>query len=280
MCLSFWDFGRKVFGLLFNGSRQFSKLQFMCPQISFVGKKFFHQNRILSQNFLPLFHKSARRISKLHLACPGEKFEGNYCLFWKTKKIICFFDFSSQNLSQNLLKLHSKCPEDLFLGKKIAWNTTKLFIFFATWSESFLDIRQTFFDKIVKTAFYVSKQTFCRKKLIHQFQNLRDLFRDFGQETRLTLSSFQNCTQRVEREFDRTSPGLFFDFSARFPNWTLALRRKCSRKITFQEKNFNFSVFGRWPNWIKMSGGTFCLELQFWIFFINSWFWAIHFGTW
>ena len=71
----------------------------------------------------------------------------------------------------------------------------------------------------------------------------------------------------MEREFDRTSPGFFSIFSAGFPNWTLALRRKCSRKITFQEENFNFSVFGRWPNWIKMSRGTFCLELQFWIFF-------------
>ena len=41
MCLSFWDFGWKVFGLSINGFRQFSKLQFICPQISFVGKKFF-----------------------------------------------------------------------------------------------------------------------------------------------------------------------------------------------------------------------------------------------
>ena len=154
------------------------------------------------------------------------------------KLYLIFFLFFFLKLSENLLKLHSKCPEDLFLGKKFAWNTTKLFIFFATWSEYFLDIRQKFFDKNVKTAFYVSKQTFCRKKLIHQFQNLRDLFRDFGQETRLTLSSFQNCTQRVEREFDGTSLGFFFSFSAGFPNWTLALRRKCSRKNTFHEKGF------------------------------------------
>ena len=118
--MSFWDFGRKVFGLSINGFRQFSKLQFICPQISFVGKKFFHQNRILSQNFLPLFHKNARRFSKLHLACPVEKFEDNYCLFWKTKKNIWFvFGFSPQNLSENLLKLHSECPEDLLQGKRL-----------------------------------------------------------------------------------------------------------------------------------------------------------------
>ena len=39
--MSFWDFERRVFGLSLNGSRQFSELQFMCPQISFVGKNFF-----------------------------------------------------------------------------------------------------------------------------------------------------------------------------------------------------------------------------------------------
>ena len=72
---------------------------------------------------------------------------------------------------------------------------------------------------------------------------MRDLFRDFGQETRLTLSSFQNCTQRVEREFDRTSPGFFFDFSAGIPNWTLALLRKISSKKTFHEKNNCFYCF-------------------------------------
>ena len=59
----------------------------------FCGKENFHQYRILSQNFLPVFHKSARRISKLHLACPGENFEENYYLFRKTKNIICFFLF-------------------------------------------------------------------------------------------------------------------------------------------------------------------------------------------
>ena len=85
------------------------------------GKKIFHQYRILSQNFLPLFHKSARRISKLHLACPGEKFEENYCLLLKTKNFIWFFfGFSPQNLSENLLKLQSKCPKNLFQGKKVA----------------------------------------------------------------------------------------------------------------------------------------------------------------
>ena len=118
-----------------------------------------------------------------------------------------------------------------------------MFIFFATWSESFLDIRQNFFDKVVRTAFYVSKQTYCRKKVNHQFQNLREKFRVFGQETRLTLSSFQNCTERVEREFDRNYLGFFFQFSAGSPNWTLALRRKFSSKKTFHEKNNCFYRF-------------------------------------
>ena len=198
----------------------------------------------------------------------SEKFWGKILFVWENKNYsLIFFCFSSQNLSKNLLKLHSKCPEELFSGEKCCLKHHKNVYFFWDLKRIFFGPSANIFDKIVKTAFYVSKQTFCRKKLIHQFQILRDLFKDFGQETRITLSSFQNCTQRVESEFDRTSPGLFFDFSAGFPNWTLALRRKSSRKITFQEKNFNFSVFGRWPNWIKMSRGTFCLELQFWIFF-------------
>ena len=41
----------------------------------FCGKIFFLQYRIVSKIFLPLFHESARRFSKLHLACSGEKFE-------------------------------------------------------------------------------------------------------------------------------------------------------------------------------------------------------------
>ena len=209
MCLSFWDFGRKVSGLSLNGSRQFSKLQFMCPQISFVGKKFSSVPGFepkFSTSFPWKCEKDFKTASWLSRGIFWEKLVN---VLENKKLYLIFFRFLFLNLSESLLKLHSKCPEDLFLGKKVAWNTTKLFIFFATWSESFLDIRQNFFDKIVKTAFYVSKQTYCRKKFIHHFQNLRRIFRDFGQETRLTLSSFQNCTHRVEREFDRTSLGFF-----------------------------------------------------------------------
>ena len=65
------------------------------------------------------------------------------------------------------------------------------------------------FDKIVKTAFYVSRKIFCRKKLIHQFQILGDMFKDFWQETETTLSSFQNCSLRVEKEFDINSLAFF-----------------------------------------------------------------------
>ena len=88
ICLSFWNFERRVFGLSLNGSRQFSELQFMCPQISFVGKNFFLQYRIVSKIFLPLFHKNTRRFSKLHLACSGEKFE--VISFVLANKKFCF----------------------------------------------------------------------------------------------------------------------------------------------------------------------------------------------
>ena len=128
--------------------------------------------------------------------------------------------------------------------KKFAQKTTQFFIIFATWSETFLDLRQTFSNKIVRTAFYVSRETFCRKNLIHQFHVLREVFRDFWQETRISLRFFQICGER-EREFDRNSLGFFFSFSAGFPNLTLALRRNISRKNTFQWKILLFTVFRR-----------------------------------
>ena len=117
-----------------------------------------------------------------------------------------------------------------------------MFNFFATWSESFLKFRQNFFDKNVKTAFYVSRQTYCRKKFIHQFQNMREIFSDFGQETRHTRffpKLHSACGERVWQKF----PWNFFQFSAGSPNWTLALRRNFSSKKTFHEKNIHFYRF-------------------------------------
>ena len=163
----------------------------------FCGKKFFfHQYLILRQIFLTLFHKSARRFSKLHLACSGEKFE--IISFVLENKI--FFVFIWFFFPEIYRKTSWNCilsVQRIFFRGKGCLKHHKIVYVFATWSESFLDLRQTFFDKNVKTAFYVSKQTYCRKMFIHQFQKLRELFRDFGQETRLTLSSSQNCTQRV-----------------------------------------------------------------------------------
>ena len=110
-------FGRKIFGISLNVFRQLSKLQFMCPQITFVGKILFHQYRILSQNFLALFLTSSRRFSKLHLMRPTEDFEENYLFFWKTKTFFVFFWFFFPNFSKNLFKQHSNCPEYRLEGK-------------------------------------------------------------------------------------------------------------------------------------------------------------------
>ena len=78
----------------------------------------------------------------------------------------------------------------------------------------------------------------------------------------------------VWREILTEVPSVFFHFSAGSPNWTLGLRRKFSSKKTNHEKNNFFYVFGRWPNCIYVSRGRFCLEMQFWIFFIRAWIWA------
>ena len=98
------------------------------------------------------------------------------------------------------------------------------------------------FDKIVKTAFYVSRETFCRKNLIQQFHVLRELIRDFWQDTRITLNFFQNCLSKW-RESLTEFLSVFFSFSAGFPNWTLALRRNFSNKNTFHWKNFFIYCF-------------------------------------
>ena len=123
------------------------------------------------------------------------------------------------------------------------------------------------FDEIVKTAFYVSRKTFCRKKLILQFHILGDMFRDFWQETRTTLSSFQNCTLRVEREFDRNSLAFFSLSQQGLQNGHWLCGVNFRRKIHFKRTIFIFTAFGRWPNCIYASRGTFCWEIRFWNFF-------------
>ena len=93
------------------------------------------------------------------------------------------------------------------------------------------------------------------------------MFRDFWQETRTTLSSFQNCTLRVEREFDRNSLA-FFSLSQQglqTGHWLFGVNFR--GKIHFKKTIFIFTAFGRWPNCFYASRGTFCLEIQFWNFF-------------
>ena len=243
MCLSFWDFGRKVSGLSLNGSQEFSKLQFMCPQISFVGKKFFHQYRILSQNFLPLLHKSARRISKLHLACPGEKFEENYCLLLKTKNFIWFFlCFSPQNLSENLVNLHSKCPEDLSHGKMLFETPQNCLSFLQLEANRFWIFGKTFSIKMSKLLFMCPDKRIVEKSLFIS-SKIWEIYSAISGKKRDLHSVLSKIALSVWRESLTEVPSDFFQFSAGSPNWTLALRKKNSSKKTFHEKNKYFYRF-------------------------------------
>ena len=92
-----------------------------------------------------------------------------------------------------------------FRVKRLSQKTTELSIIFGSSAKVF--------QKECQNSPNVSRKTFCGKQLFHQFQILRELWIDFWQETRITLSSFQNCTQRVEREFDRKSLGFFRSLS-------------------------------------------------------------------
>ena len=163
MCLSFWDFGRKVFGLSLNGSRQFSKLQFMCPQISFVGKKF---------SSVPDFEP------KISTSFPWKcekDFKTASCvstwIFWEklvnvleNKKLyLIFFRFLFLNLSENLLKLQSKCPEDFFWGKRLLETPQNCLSFLRPEANHFWIFDKPFSIKLSKLHFMCPNKRFVEK---------------------------------------------------------------------------------------------------------------------
>ena len=112
------------------------------------------------------------------------------------------------------------------------------------------------FRKIVKTAFYVSGEMFCRKNLIQQFQFLRELFTDFWQDTRITLHFFKNCPQRVERELDRNSLG-FFQFLSRVSKLDSTSAEKPFGENYISLENFFNYCFRTSTNRIYVCRGTF-----------------------
>ena len=188
-------------------------------------KTLFHQYRILSRNFLALLQKIQDSFQNCILRVQGKILRKTIYCFEKQQNFRDFFWFFFVNWSEDLLKQHSKCPEDLLEGKKVSWKSTQSFINFPTWWGSFLDIRQTFSIRLSKLLFMCPEKFFV-ENLIHQFHILGDMLKDFWQETETTLSFFQNCSLRAEKEFDINSLAFFFTFSAGSPNWALALRSK------------------------------------------------------
>ena len=204
----------------------------------FCGKKNFHQFRILSQRFLPLFHKNAGRYSKLHLACPGEKFEENYCLFWKTKNTIWFFFcFSSQNLSENLLKLHSKRPEDLLQGKKLLKTTQNCLSFLRLEANNFWIFGKPFSIEVSKLLFMcpnkrnVEESLFISSKIWEKYSRISGKKRDLHSVLSQTALS-------VWRESLTEIPSDFFAVFSRVSKLDTSSAEKMFEENTFHEKDF------------------------------------------
>ena len=127
--------------------------------------------------------------------------------------------------------------------EKVVWNTTKLFIIFATWSESFLDIRQNFFDKNVKTAFFMCPDKRIVEKSLFISSKIWEIYSATSGKKRDLHSVLSKIALSVWRESLTEVPSDFFQFSAGSPNWTLALQRKFSSKKTFHEKDNYFYRF-------------------------------------
>ena len=181
----------------------------------FCGKEIFHQYRILSQIFLPLFHESARRISKLHLACPREKLEEKYCLFLNTKNIIwLFFGFSPQNLSENLLKLQSKSPKDLFQGKKLLETPQKCLSFLRLEANLFWIFGNVFSIKMSKLLFMCPNKRIAEKSLFISYK-IGEKYSGISGKKRDLHSVLSKTALRVWIESLTETPSEFFSVFSR-----------------------------------------------------------------
>ena len=265
--LSFRDFGWNVFGLSLNRFRQLWKFQFMCPQICFVGKNIVSSVPDFEPKLFGSPPKKSRWFSKLHLVCSGEDFEENYLLFWKRKKIHDFVWFFFVNWSEDLLNQHSKCPEDLLEGIKVSWKTTQSFINFPTWWGSFLDIRQTFSIRLSKLLFMCPEKLFVGKfnSSVPYFErHVHGLLARNRNYSEFFPKLQSACGERVWQKFSRNFFH-FFQQGLQTGHWLCGVNFR--GKIHFNRTIFIFAAFGRWPNCIYASRGTFCWEIRFWIFF-------------
>ena len=116
--MSFRDFGPKVIGLSLNGFRQLWKIQFLCPEICFLGKKqCFISTGFWAKSFW-LSSKKYKMVFETAFCVFRGRFWGKLFIVLKNKKnFLIFFWFFIVNWSEDLLKQHSKCPEDLLEGK-------------------------------------------------------------------------------------------------------------------------------------------------------------------
>ena len=136
----------------------------------FCGKIFFLQYRIVSKIFLPLFHKSARRFSKLHLACSGEKFELiSFVLENKNFFVFLWFFFLEIYLKTSWNRILS-VQKLIFRVKRLLKTPQKSLFFLRLEANHFRTVGKPFSIKLSKLLFMCPNKRFVAKSLIISFK--------------------------------------------------------------------------------------------------------------
>ena len=138
----------------------------------------------------------------------------------------------------------------IFRGKRLLKTPKKVYLFLRLEANRFWTFGKTFSIKLSKLLFMCPNKRFVAKSLIIR-SKIREKYSGISGRKQDLHSVFSKTALTVWREsLTELLSDFFFSFSAGFPNWTLALRRKSSRKIHFMRKVFRFTVSGRWPNCI------------------------------
>ena len=112
---------RKNFGQFFKTASEVSKQKLWEISISEINFLFYHNSWSLRENVLAFYRFPAVQMSKLHFACPKDKFDGNY-LFFK-KVFVSFtilglwaktFPTPGRKTSAGLWELHKRWLKEVF----------------------------------------------------------------------------------------------------------------------------------------------------------------------
>ena len=142
----------------------------MCPQMKFVGKKFFISTGFWAKIFYLFSTKVREGFQNCILRVQGRNLRKIIVCSWKQKILFGFFGFSPQNLSENLLKLQSKCPKDLFQGKKLLETPQNCLSFLRLEANPFWIFGKVFSIKMSKLLFMCPNKRIAEKSLFISYK--------------------------------------------------------------------------------------------------------------